>query len=73
MSDASEPGYEGHVVIVGIRNLDDREKQIVRASGVHVFTMNDILAELRKPGRDPRATFEPRWRAWAAALVGDNR
>jgi len=23
------------------------------------FTMNDILGELRKPGRDPRATFEP--------------
>jgi uncharacterized protein len=23
------------------------------------FTMNDILAELKKPGRDPRATFEP--------------
>jgi protein Tex len=23
------------------------------------LTMNDILAELRKPGRDPRATFEP--------------
>jgi len=23
------------------------------------FTLNDILAELRKPGRDPRATFEP--------------
>jgi len=26
---------------------------------VGVFTMNDILAELKKPGRDPRATFEP--------------
>jgi len=23
------------------------------------FTMNDILAELKKPGRDPRETFEP--------------
>ncbi len=23
------------------------------------FTLNDILAELKKPGRDPRATFEP--------------
>lgn len=31
-----------HTVLVGIRNLDDREKQIVRASGVHVFTMKDI-------------------------------
>jgi uncharacterized protein len=26
---------------------------------VGIFTMNDILAELKKPGRDPRATFEP--------------
>lgn len=26
---------------------------------VGVFTMSDILAELKKPGRDPRATFEP--------------
>jgi protein Tex len=26
---------------------------------VGLFTMNDILAELKKPGRDPRAVFEP--------------
>lgn len=31
-----------HTVLVGVRNLDDREKEIVRASGVHVFTMKDI-------------------------------
>lgn len=31
-----------HTVLIGIRNLDDREKEIVRASGVHVFTMKDI-------------------------------
>lgn len=40
-------GYEpkvspAHTVLVGIRNLDDREKEEVRASGVHVFTMKDI-------------------------------
>jgi arginase len=29
-------------VLIGVRNLDDREKAIVRASGVHVFTMKDI-------------------------------
>lgn len=29
-------------VLIGIRNLDDREKVIVRDSGVHVFTMKDI-------------------------------
>ncbi|MEY4636191.1 MAG: Arginase [Acidobacteriota bacterium] len=31
-----------HTVLVGIRNLDEREKQAVRASQVHVFTMKDI-------------------------------
>jgi arginase len=31
-----------HTVLVGIRNLDDIEKKIVRASKVHVFTMKEI-------------------------------
>jgi arginase len=31
-----------HTVLVGIRNLDDREKDAMRASKVHVFTMKDI-------------------------------
>ena len=31
-----------HTVLIGIRNLDAREKEIVRASGAHVFTMKDI-------------------------------
>lgn len=31
-----------HTVLVGIRNLDDREKDAVRRSGVHVFTIKDI-------------------------------
>jgi arginase len=31
-----------HTALVGVRNLDDREKDLVRASGVHVFTMTDI-------------------------------
>jgi arginase len=29
-------------VLVGVRNLDDREKVLVRDSNVHVFTMKDI-------------------------------
>src|SRR5689334_14874308 len=29
-------------VLIGIRNLDDREKIRIRESGVHVFTMKDI-------------------------------
>ena len=31
-----------HTVLVGIRNLDEREKTRIRDSGVHVFTMKDI-------------------------------
>ena len=31
-----------HTVLIGIRNLDAREKEIVRDSRVHVFTMKDI-------------------------------
>ncbi len=31
-----------HTVLIGIRNLDEREKHIVRGAGVHVFTMKDI-------------------------------
>lgn len=31
-----------HTVLVGIRNLDETEKEIVRASKVHVFTMKEI-------------------------------
>jgi arginase len=31
-----------HTVLVGIRNLDEIEKELVKASRVHVFTMKDI-------------------------------
>ena len=31
-----------HTVLIGIRNLDEREKQIVRESKVRVFTMKDL-------------------------------
>ena len=31
-----------HTVIIGVRNLDEREKVAVRESHVHVFTMKDI-------------------------------
>jgi arginase len=32
----------GHTVLIGVRNLDDEEKERVRASRIHVFTMKDI-------------------------------
>jgi arginase len=31
-----------HTVLIGIRNLDEREKEAVRRSGVHVFTIKDL-------------------------------
>jgi arginase len=31
-----------HTALIGIRNLDEREKDLVRNSGVHLFTMKDI-------------------------------
>ena len=31
-----------HTVLLGIRNLDDKEKEQIRGSGVHIFTMKDI-------------------------------
>jgi len=31
-----------HTVLIGIRNLDPREKELMRDSGMHVFTMKDI-------------------------------
>ena len=31
-----------HTVLIGIRNLDETEKERVRAARVHVFTMKDI-------------------------------
>ena len=34
--------FAENTVLVGVRNLDQREKEQIRASGVHVFTMKDI-------------------------------
>lgn len=34
-----------HTVLLGIRNLDEREKDRIRASGAHVLTMKDIDRE----------------------------
>lgn len=34
-----------HTVLVGVRDLDEREKTRIRAAGVHVFTMMDVDRE----------------------------
>jgi len=52
-----------HTVLVGIRNLDQREKDQIRASGIHVFTMKDI-------DRDGIATVAERALALAARDTG---
>ena len=52
-----------HTVLVGIRNLDDREKDQIRAAGVHVFTMKDI-------DRDGMARVAERAIAAASAGTG---
>ena len=31
-----------HTVLVGIRNIDEQEKEQIRAAGIHAFTMKDI-------------------------------
>jgi arginase len=52
-----------HTVLVGIRNLDEREKERIRQSGVHVFTMKDI-------DRDGIATIAERALALASSGTG---
>jgi arginase len=52
-----------HTVLVGIRNLDGEEKERIRASGVHVFTMKDI-------DREGIATIAERALALASAGTG---
>jgi arginase len=52
-----------HTVLVGIRNVDQREKELIRASGIHVFTMKDI-------DRDGIATVAERALALAARDTG---
>jgi uncharacterized protein len=46
--------------LIGDSKLVDRiDAKRYQEGDVGAFTMNDILSELRKPGRDPRASFEP--------------
>src|SRR5687767_4201051 len=52
-----------HTVLLGIRNLDEEEKDQIRAAGVHVFTMKDV-------DRDGIATIAERALALASAGTG---
>ena len=52
-----------HTVLVGVRNLDEEEKDQILGSGVHVFTMKDI-------DREGIATIAERAIALASAATG---
>ena len=52
-----------HTVLLGIRNLDEKEKGKIRSSGVHIFTMKDI-------DREGIATVAERAIALASAGTG---
>jgi len=52
-----------HTVLLGVRNLDEEEKDQIRAAGVHVFTMKDV-------DRDGIATIAERALALASAGTG---
>ena len=48
------------VSLIGNRELLERlDAKRYQEGDVGAFTINDILSELKKPGRDPRASFEP--------------
>jgi protein Tex len=48
------------VSLIGNRELLERlDPKRYQEGDVGAFTLNDILSELKKPGRDPRASFEP--------------
>jgi uncharacterized protein len=48
------------VSLIGNRELLGKlDAARYQAGDVGTFTLNDILSELTKPGRDPRASFEP--------------
>jgi uncharacterized protein len=56
---AKDLGVELVALVGNTGALAGVEKTRYFGDGVGEFTMNDILAELAKPGRDPRASFEP--------------
>ncbi|MCL2018588.1 MAG: RNA-binding transcriptional accessory protein [Oscillospiraceae bacterium] len=57
-------GFKLHDVASGVTELPEKVKQIgvekvAEYSGVGIPTVNDIIAELKKPGRDPRDELPP--------------
>jgi uncharacterized protein len=56
---ATDLGVPVKSLIGDARLVDKIDPARYVAGDVGTFTLNDIMGELKKPGRDPRATFEP--------------
>jgi len=56
---ANDLGVPVASLIGDLRTVDRIDAKRYVDGDVGLFTLNDILAELKKPGRDPRASFAP--------------
>jgi uncharacterized protein len=56
---ASDLGVPVDTLIGDTKAVDRIKADKYLGGDVGTFTLNDILVELKKPGRDPRASFEP--------------
>jgi len=56
---AKDLGIELSAVVGNESAISSIDAKRYATGDVGDFTLSDILSELRKPGRDPRATFEP--------------
>lgn len=56
---ANDLGVGVASLIGNSKNIDRIDPKRYVGNDVGMFTLNDIIAELKKPGRDPRASFEP--------------
>ena len=56
---AGDLGVPVPSLIGDLKTIDRIDVKKYVEGDVGLFTMNDILSELKKPGRDPRAVFEP--------------
>ena len=80
IGDVSPKVLPAHTVLIGVRNLDEREKVAVRDSHVHVFTMKDIdrqgiasiVEQAVQPGRHrapPASTSRSTWTSCDPAIA----
>jgi uncharacterized protein len=56
---AGDLGVPVSSLIGDVKTVDRIDARKYEGGDIGAFTLNDILGELKKPGRDPRAVFEP--------------